>query len=866
MMLPSHSFAALLIGVTAPALAQDEGWTDPVGAPAPAPVSQAPVFDDLDRFVPAWRARQILAELQGLASPDHVGPESTRTPLRSTVAPQSKSGQGIAPTSRFDLRGLMTDVLVAENGADGRVWVRGHAYKASFGPDGFTFLPAFGADAPQNYPVELDLGSIAVGGRQLELSAVPRVSRDGKIVTLDHGSLREVFLLDLEQVEQTFVIDGFPGAGDLVIRIDVATELAPMFADGVLRFMHEAFGWVAYGDAFVLDSSGVRLPIERTWTGSAIELTVPASFLAEATYPVTVDPPVTAFTNTSGGGGAPQDSFPDITWSGGTDRFWITWQHHWSATDKDCYAASFTTAGTFDDLVTIDFTTDAWRTPRIAYHVNSQRCLVVAAEEAVSTGFGSIQGQFVDTAAGTATGTQFLISSSGAAKVHPDVGGNNWNSATSSHFCVVWSTLWTPGTWHQLQYRIVDWDGTLVTTITSPDATNNIIDNEPAISETHGDGDLFGDYWTIAWIRDADNNGFGQVWARRVVWSGLTTLGAGSFLVDSATNNAAPTVTSRFDRELLFVADRPSIVAYEKDFPSATPPPARQRSIYAKVITDGAAYVENSVSYILEDFDLELDQREPSIACDGNCFYLTYSEVYYGSPAGTDYDQYMLSGCISDLTDNAALALAERHQNMAFSATPEHLSSVCTVWDGEEASISDDGCAIWEDRDQAIDGSLELYTLEIPTLNASTTRAVGRQFCDANPNSGGGQIGRQVSWSWLLGNQSLGSTHSYYCLDMPLNTFGYAIASRNVANINLAGGGLGRLCMTGSGRYVDQVASSGTSGMLTTTINPMNLPQPTGFVSAAAGETWHFQYWHRDVGPGGATFNFSVACRMQFTN
>lgn len=865
-MLPSHSFVALLIGATSPALAQVEGWTDPVGAPAPAPVSQQPVFDDLDRFVPAHEARRILAELQALAGHDHATLESTDTAPRSLVAPVPKSGEGVAPTSRFDLGNLMTDVLVAENGADGRVWARGRAYKASFGQDGFTFLPAFGAAAPQNYPVDFDLHSAAVGGRRLERSATPRVSRSGELVTLDHGSLREVYLLDMDQVEQTFVIDSFPGAGDLVLRIDVATELMPVLEGGELRFVHETFGWVAYGDAFVLDSSGARLPIERNWTGSAIELTVPASFLAEATFPVTVDPPVTAFTNTSGGGGTPQDSFPDITWAGGTNRYWITWQHHWSATDQDCYAASFTASGVFDDLVTIDFTTDAWRTPRIAYHVNSQRCLVVASEEAITTGFGSIQGQFVDTAAGTATGAQFVISSTGAAKVHPDVGGNNWNSATLSYFCVVWSSQWTPGTWHQVQYRIVDWDGTLVTSITSPDPANNIIDNEPVISETHGDGDLTGDWWTMAWIRDADNNGFGQVWARRVVWSGLTTLGAGNFIVDSATNNAAPTVTSRFDRNLLFVSDRPSIVAYEKDFVSANPPPARQRSIYAKVITDGAAYVENSVSFLLEDFDLELDQREPSIACDGNCFYLTYSEVYYGNPAGTDFDQYMLSGCISDLTNNAALALAERHQNMAFSSSAEHLSSVCTVWDGEENSISDDGCAIWEDRNQAIAGSLELYTLEIPTLNASTTRAVGRQFCDANPNSGGGQQGRQASWSWLLGNQSIGSTHTFYCVDMPINTFGYAIASRNVANINLAGGGLGRLCMTGSGRYVDQVASSGASGMLTTTINPTNLPQPTGFVSAAAGETWHFQYWHRDIGPAGASFNFSVACRMQFTN
>src|SRR5687768_4965836 len=199
-MLPSHSFAALLLGASSSAFAQVDDRIDPVGAPLPAPVSQTPIFDDLGQVAPAWQARQILAELQGLASPGEdrrAGPESAHAPARSTLAPQSKSDPGAVPTSRFALQDLMTEVLVAENGADGRVWARGRAYKASFGQDGFTFLPAFGASAPRNYPVELDLGSVAVGGRELERSTVPRVSRAGKIVTLDHGALREVYLLDM---------------------------------------------------------------------------------------------------------------------------------------------------------------------------------------------------------------------------------------------------------------------------------------------------------------------------------------------------------------------------------------------------------------------------------------------------------------------------------------------------------------------------------------------------------------------------------------------------------------------------------------------------------------------------------------------
>jgi hypothetical protein len=82
--------------------------------------------------------------------------------------------------------------------------------------------------------------------------------------------------------------------------------------------------------------------------------------------------------------------------------------------------------------------------------------------------------------------------------------------------------------------------------------------------------------------------------------------------------------------------------------------------------------------------------------------------------------------------------------------------------------------------------------------------------------------------------------------------------------VNMAGGGLGRLCVAGAGRYVNAVQNSGTSRTYSTNINPLNIPQPTGYVSSVAGETWHFQYWHRDTSGGGSTQNFSNACSVTF--
>ncbi len=43
------------------------------------------------------------------------------------------------------------------------------------------------------------------------------------------------------------------------------------------------------------------------------------------------------------------------------------------------------------------------------------------------------------------------------------------------------------------------------------------------------------------------------------------------------------------------------------------------------------------------------------------------------------------------------------------------------------------------------------------------------------------------------------------------------------------------------------------------------MPSPTGSVSAAAGENWYFQLWHRDANPT-LESNFTDSARVQLIN
>ncbi|QDV09333.1 hypothetical protein Poly30_48910 [Planctomycetes bacterium Poly30] len=857
----AHILPVLLLGGLPLASAQ----VDAQDAPPVQLLPQEIEYDDLRQVTPAREALRALDLLRGVPETNGTpegGLAGAPRPGAATPIAKPRTDAGSASGARYSVEALLTVPLYDETSDVDALWARVRGMKASFAADGMTAYPAFGRAAAESWSAHFQLGSVMLGGESLGFEASASVSRDGDAITLDHGSVREVYHASLEGIEQTFVFDALPGGGELLLTIDVDSNLSAVEDAKALHFVHESLGGLSYGGAFVVDAAGRRQAIERDWLGDSLALRVPADFLATATFPVTIDPPVTGFTSTAG---VPDDSDVDVCFAGGPGLYWAVFEDYVAGTQSDAYAVSFNTAGTVVDFISIDLSASDWMTPKIAYHVGSDRCLVVASVIDPG-GSGSVTGQFIDCATGTVTGSSFQISTVGALKVHPDVGGNNWDSTVNSHFLVAWSTIWTPGAWHQVEYRAVNWDGAPVTAVTQVTPVGEV-HNEPSLSASHGDGDLLGDWWTLVWTADSDNNGFGEIMARRVVWSGNAAAGTGNFVVAAGANCAHPRVTSRFNRNLQHISDRPSVVVYERDFPSASGTPATQGSIYARVITDGIAEVESPVSWQLEDFDLELDQREPDIACDGNCFYLIYSEVFYGNPAGGDFDMYMLSGCITDRLDGAEIALAERHQNLAFSTTPERNGAVATEWDGSSNSISDDGMAIWEDQNVTNGGTLEGSTLEIPTLNQSLSRAVGRQFCDNNPNSGGGQGGRQASWSWLLGDQSVGSTHFYQATDLPTNTFGYAVIGTAFANINNPAGSLGRVCVPGGGRYVNQIASSGATGMLTTTIDPMNVPTPTGFISMQVGETWGFQYWHRDVAPGGMpSSNFSTACQMQFTN
>jgi hypothetical protein len=98
---------------------------------------------------------------------------------------------------------------------------------------------------------------------------------------------------------------------------------------------------------------------------------------------------------------------------------------------------------------------------------------------------------------------------------------------------------------------------------------------------------------------------------------------------------------------------------------------------------------------------------------------------------------------------------------------------------------------------------------------------------------------------------------------LPLNQFGYVIASTSGAFVPGAGGSQGTLCLGGAiARFVSQSQSSGAGGVFSVPIDLSAIPLGGG-TAVAPGETWRFQCWYRDVNPN-STSNFTSVRAITF--
>jgi hypothetical protein len=401
------------------------------------------------------------------------------------VRRDAKDGAGFSLPS---LSPALTSV-VFDQIEGGLIWAAGPTYKASFGPEGFQFVPFFGSDAPKNYPVRLVLRAVNAGGQPVPFAEQATASRDGQRVILDRGVVREIYDFTVDHVEQTFVVDtALPG--DIDLEVEVVSELTEDATKAGLQFAN-ALGEVSYGTAYLVDGVDKRA-IRTVFRDGRISMHVPAAQRAPGA--IVIDPIIQA---SAFGASRPNDStLPDIAYDTDADQYLVTWQYDFSVLDTDVLCEFRYGDGTVvpGSIGAVDVSTDRYGNPRVANNNLYDRFLVVM--EGLIAGRWQIYGRLRLT---NAAPHPILIPISDPNNaghcVNADVGGD---PGSGDHWLVVWE--------RQLSSTDFDIHGRMVRVDTSMNPNLIFIENSaatiysrPRVSNSNGNGLVITPRWVVVY-------------------------------------------------------------------------------------------------------------------------------------------------------------------------------------------------------------------------------------------------------------------------------------------------------------------------------------------------------------------------------
>ncbi|MEM7204054.1 MAG: hypothetical protein AAF628_27580 [Planctomycetota bacterium] len=260
-----------------------------------------------------------------------------------------------------------------DKGVDYGIWASGPDYKVSF-HDGMTFYPVLGAAAPRNLPVRWVTTSVRVGERELAGDA-PRSSFTDWRFEYRHDGLTEAYDVRADGVEQTFVLQRRPdGVGDLVIRGRLETELradrSPAKVGDLVLRDDRGNAVVRYGQALAFDDAGRTRDVTSQFDGEDVELRLSQDFLANATYPLTVDPLLSSALVAPGGNRVLDVS---IGRNDSEDELMVAFIRTVSSGDNDVYVHLMKDNWAFATPVFTDITSQWWhRSIDVAYVAGAQ--------------------------------------------------------------------------------------------------------------------------------------------------------------------------------------------------------------------------------------------------------------------------------------------------------------------------------------------------------------------------------------------------------------------------------------------------------------------------------------------------------------
>ena len=781
------------------------------------------------------RRSTLVLPLAGLLSTALLAMPAIRQEVPTTEPTVKRALDSLPPGGLFAL----IDSPLIDQPNPGQVWAQGRNYKASFDASGFAFVPFLGSQAPQNYPVHFDFDRLRVDGASTTLNDRQGVRIEGDRIELSRGEITEVYHLGLDQVEQTFVFHERPEAGELTLELNVTTEMA-MRHDGDGWIFENGLGGVRYGAATAIDAAGRVQLLEQRQRPGGIEIIVPEEFVATAELPLVVDPILSTLSVISD---AAEQVEVDVAYDPQTDQYLIVYETAFSVLDHDVQSIFYNNSiDQTTGLAGVDLSSARWSSPQVANNYFEQAFLIVAAEGSI-IGSRRVLGRVREAQSGV-TGSVITIGAGFNDNSFPDVGGFGNDTATSFDFLVVFQRMNSSLTESQIVAQGVSAGGSTIGNIVDIANISGQTDQKPRISQSSGTIDQvsFDHQYFVVWEREETPTNR-DIWARVVDFDG-DTAGHPRYRAYSFGDAINPVVTMQrvnpsqdANPFWMIVFERLLGTSYD---------------IFAVVAQDGTAFNARNVSN-MQDVDQQREQASPRVALEDDDYLI----VYRSENSNGGFDGYLTSlNVVSDGTELRTGASVRREALRDIDGTVRDLAIASNFFDAD-LFFSHTAMAPWVAQGNVgTDG--DIGAAFVADFEASV---VGSQYCEANPNSSG-------NTAWIRaadGNQSPQNLLTLSCQDLPTNQFGLFATSLGNGTTNNPGGSAGNLCLSGAiGRYSNQVASSGSGGILNLNINPQALVQPTGTVSALAGQTWYFQCWTRDFQGGSPTSNFSNGVAVSF--
>ncbi|MCP3920221.1 MAG: hypothetical protein GY711_32240 [bacterium] len=755
---------------------------------------------------PAWAAPVVQA------------PWAPPVEAQAPAAPVERANHSVSPwpgrpdTLQSTAPVVDRDRVHYSESADGALWARGADYKAGFDPGGVTFVPFFGSHVPRNYPIHFRLVAVTAGDAPLQL-APAAVSREADAVTLDHGALLERYHLAPASIEQTFVLDRFPGVGEVVVEIEVATDLATEAGPQGLRFDSD-HGSVGYTNAVAFDATGSELALDTRWSDGSIEIRLPAALLAAADYPLTIDPIVSVF---------PIDGYvadlqdPDVAYDMTNDVYLVVYREVFSGSDGDIYSSLIDGSGAHVEGKYFDSTTFDYGDVAVASNNWTDKFLV-AVEFRGTHERVDVFTYEADTHA--VWGPYPMEVGYPGDLSNPDVGGEVFDG--ESYFLIVYERGVSASD-HDIHGVLFDpATQAIVGQPFSIDSTS-AHDTRPAVSKTAGSSAGFA--YAVVWERAVTPTNH-NIWGAEIEWSGAI-LTAPWEIADAPDDETVPDVSSHID----YSGQRIFCVAYAAQMPG-------DNDIVLRPFRGSTAldYMNLSAE---EGANVFANQYGPAIDSDGTGFAVAYAE----GPVATR------SVYVASVGFEGALCIAEGHQGFA----PTH-----NDWDPKATSTASGGGAtgrfafVWR-HENATDSDIEggLYDA-IPCGGGP----LGTSYCSPANNNSSGLPGVMSAF----GDAAAGGNLTLTATQLPPWQFGYFLASQNQGFFQ-PGGSMGILCLaTPIARFNVQVQSSGEFGTFSIAVDTQNIPFSPA-VPITSGQTWNFQAWFRDVNNSN---NFSDAIPITF--